>query len=236
MNNSTVAQVIGAITPAEGKFLYQMGADGPAGGVIVEIGSFQGKSTIFLASGSKRKRREKVYAIDPHRGSKVIGKKFSGPTYKTFLENLKKTQVRDWVVAIKKFSFEASSSWRRPIRLLFIDGNHTYAAVRRDILEWEPWVVPGGIIALHDALNPAEGVSRAIVKHLLNTKKLGRLGVVDSIFFGIKGAKKTWEDSLIDIGIRLTAKLLRWKVRGGRQYLVKRWLKRWLTFLTQLKP
>lgn len=227
--------VAGAITEREEQWLYQAAKTGPGQGVIVEIGSFLGKSTICLASGSKSRSREKVYAIDPHHGSRVIGKKFSGPTYKKFLTNLKMARVRNWIVPIRKFSFEASKNWKRPIRLLFIDGNHTYAAVRRDILDWEPWLVKGGVMALHDALNPADGVSRAVVKYLLNTKKLGKLGVVDSIFYGTKGGKKNWKDGVIEAGIRLVPKLLRSKLPGMRQYVVKRWLKRWLTFLTRLK-
>lgn len=225
-----MVKVVGAITDREAKWLYQAARKTSAKGVVVEIGSFLGKSTVALAKGAS-----KVYAIDPHLGGRVIGKKFSGPTYPKFLANLRLAGVRQKVVPIRKFSFEAIKNWKRPIRLLFIDGNHSYAAVRRDILDWEPWVVPGGIIACHDALNPAEGVSRAINKYLLDTKKLASLGVVDSIFYGIKGTDITWKDGWIETGIRLVARLLRLKLPGVRQYLVKRWLKRWLTFLTQLK-
>lgn len=227
--------VAGAITNREEQWLNQVAEKGLESGVIVEIGSFKGKSTIALAVGSKSAGREKIYAIDPHLGSKVIGKKFSGPTYKTFLTNLRAAKVRDWVVPIRKFSFEAIKTWRKPIRLLFIDGNHSYAAVRRDILDWEPWVVPGGVIACHDTLNPAEGVSRAISKYLLDTQKLVDVGVIDSIFYGIKDGKKQWKDGVIKFGIRLVPKLLRMRLPGMKQYVVKRWIKRWLTFLTQLK-
>lgn len=230
-----VASVAGAISNLEAKFLYNCARFGPGKGVIVEIGSFCGKSTIFLASGSKaRNNQDKVYAIDPHQGARAIERRFSGPTYKVFLGNLKAAKVRDWVQPIKKFSFEVSKNWKRPIRLLFIDGNHSYTAVRRDILEWEPWVQPDGIIAFHDALNPAAGVSRAIIKYLLDNNKLSQLGVVDSIFYGIKARKKRVKDRIMEVGIRLAAWLLRSKLPVVRQYLVKRWLKQLLTQLSRL--
>ena len=234
---SNSKSVVGAVTDLELELLYNLAGRGPGEGQIVEIGSFQGKSTIFLASGSKKAHREKVWAIDPHQGAYVMGRRFSGPTYKKFLDNLRRARVKDQVVVIRKFSDQAIKTWKKPIRLLFIDGNHSYAGVRKDILGWEPFLVAGGVIALHDALNPAVGPARAIVKLLLKDKRFSNLGVIDSIFYAIKRPARNWPEQInwwfFAKMMQLVSRWLRLKKRKFmRQYIVKRWLKRLLTRVT----
>ena len=58
--------------------------------------------------------------------------------------------LEDWIRAIDAPSQEAVKQWDGPIRLLFIDGDHSYEGCRRDFELWSPFVVPGGIIAFHD--------------------------------------------------------------------------------------
>src|SRR5215218_9929513 len=65
----TIADVEGYLTEQEGKLLYELAGGGTAPGVIVEIGSWKGKSTICLALGSKAGQGKIIYAIDPHTGS-----------------------------------------------------------------------------------------------------------------------------------------------------------------------
>lgn len=239
-----VAHVSGSTTGMESKLLYHLARKAEANGVVVEIGSFLGKSTIFLASGSKEAKQQKVYAIDPHAGAPVINKKFSGPTYQRFLRNIEGASVRDAVVPIKKTSDEAFRDWHRPIRLLFVDGDHAYQAVKRDLKQWGSFVVEKGVIALHDALNPGVGPPRAIVEVLLSQKDFSRFGVVDSIFYGTKMRPKTlfdWINWYFFAGaMRLTAALISFtsgsrprKIKTAvQQKLVKTWLKRWLTGVT----
>lgn len=234
----------GSTTKREGLWLYQLALAGPGKGVIVEIGSFLGRSTIYLARGSKAARREKVYAIDPHLGAPVINHKFSGPTYKLFLGNIRKAKVNKWVVPIKKTSAQARSNWKLPIRLLFIDGDHSIAGVKRDLLDWEPLVSDGGVIALHDAVNPGLGPIRGIVNVLLQSPRFSHLGAIDSMFFCVKippqGLRQWLNWYVFSQSMKLINNLLSAKVhgrimRGIQQYIVKRWLKRWLIFLTRLK-
>jgi len=63
------AAVEGWLARAEGKLLYRLAKRCTGRGVIVEIGSWKGKSTIWLASGSRAASRSKVHSIDPHTGS-----------------------------------------------------------------------------------------------------------------------------------------------------------------------
>ena len=66
-----VREVEGHISNLEGECLYHLARSSKTKGVIVEIGSWKGKSTIWLAKGAKAGNKNKVYAVDPHRGTTV---------------------------------------------------------------------------------------------------------------------------------------------------------------------
>lgn len=239
------AKVSGSTTLWESKLLYTLACRREAAGVVVEIGSFLGRSTIFLASGSKRARQQKVYAIDPHQGAPVINKKFSGPTYQRFLRNIEQSRVADMVVPIPQTSDKAFEDWRQPIRLLFIDGDHSYQAVRRDLKQWGQFVVDKGVIAVHDALNPGVGPPRAIVEVILAEKKFSQLGVIDSVFFAIKSPPQSAKDwinwYIFALAMNLVSSLIRFSSANVprrlktvvQQIIVKTWMKRCLTAITQ---
>src|SRR3989338_2899505 len=130
-----------------GCFLYDLARKGSGQGAIVEIGSYHGASTCCLAAGSKAANREKVYAVDPqlmHRGQALE-------------ENLRTAGVTAWVEVCRDFSQPAARRWPRDqkIRLLFIDGDHSYVGAKTDFLEWEPFVCKDGWIVFHD-FSPAE--------------------------------------------------------------------------------
>lgn len=151
-------EIDGWLTELEGAALYHATMYGPGEGKIVEIGSFKGKSTIWLAKGSKRLGREKVYAIDTHLGSpehRPGGELAShmppeGTTEFVFRQNIKNADVEDWVVPLVTSSENALKSWRNPIRFLFIDAEHAYEAIRNDFRGWQQHVVIGGLITFHD--------------------------------------------------------------------------------------
>ncbi len=148
----------GWLTELEGASLYHAAAYGPSKGQIVEIGSFKGKSTIYLAKDSRRLGRELVYTIDTHLGSpehQIGGELAShmpaeGTTEFVFRKNLEEAGVSDYVVPLIMSSDEALAYWRDPIRLLFIDANHAYSAVKNDFQGWQKYLVEGGIVAFHD--------------------------------------------------------------------------------------
>lgn len=116
-------------------------------GAIVEIGSFKGKSTIALALGSQYLTTSKrmVYAIDPFTHP-VLPANYA----EDFVLNLGKAGVTPYVTAIKKPSELAYEDCPPSICVLFVDGDHSYEGVTRDIIHYAPRVVPGGIIAFHD--------------------------------------------------------------------------------------
>lgn len=163
------ADIEGYLKPSEGYALMMLAAGGSGRGEIVEIGSFLGRSTCWLAMGSKAAEREKVTAIDHFKGSKEhqSGKKFEcsvlveeGTTFNRFRENLKAVEVEDHVRPIRAASEDAVVGWTEPVRLLFIDGDHDYESTKKDFELWSKFVTPGGYICFHDVETTWPGVTQ----------------------------------------------------------------------------
>ena len=77
-------------------------------------------------------------------------------------------------------SAEAASQWQGPIRLLFIDGDHSYEASRQDLELWSPFVVPHGLICFHD-IPGWEGVTRFYRELMSRTTAYREAGTVLSM-------------------------------------------------------
>ncbi|WP_428559038.1 MAG: class I SAM-dependent methyltransferase [Solidesulfovibrio sp. DCME] len=152
------AAIEGFLDPIEGYALLLLAQYGPGVGAIVEIGSFAGRSTAYLARGSRRGRREKVVAVDHFQGSPEhqpgggheAPLVTQGRLYAAFEANLARVGERDRVHALCQGSAAAVAGWSHPIRLLFIDGDHGFAASRQDFESWSPFLVPQGLAVFHD--------------------------------------------------------------------------------------
>jgi len=147
--------IYGWLTEKQAKWLFEMASTAQSG-VIVEIGSCYGRSTVCLGLGASLvNSNNKVYSIDPHTGGKGFREKLedkdSYSSLEGFKNNLKRFLLNEKVVPIIKTSADALSEWHgHKISLLFIDGWHTYDAVKHDILGWSKHVVSEGIVAMHD--------------------------------------------------------------------------------------
>jgi MMP 1-O-methyltransferase len=144
-------------------------------GPVLEVGSYCGKSAIYLAAGLRGARargvRQQVITVDHHRGSEEHqqGWEYHDPTLVDpatgridTLPRLRATLaaagVEDDVVAIVGRSADVARLWRMPLGMLFIDGGHTDAAAQWDYEGWAPWVAFGGALAIHDVFpDPADG-------------------------------------------------------------------------------
>lgn len=156
----------GFLLNVEGYLLMLLAKHGPGEGEVVEIGSFMGKSTCWLASGLAQAARGKVTAIDTFQGSaehqadphlkKVLAE---GKLFDAFEVIIKQNGLNGQVQPVVGDSHEVARTWDRPIRLLFIDGDHSYQGVSRDFADWENFVAPGGILCLHD-VGDWEGVTK----------------------------------------------------------------------------
>jgi predicted O-methyltransferase YrrM len=157
--NQLQENVEGFLLDIQGFMLMLLAEHGPGMGAIVEIGSFKGKSTCWLARGAKNALREKVYAIDHFAGSPehLPGMPIedrdiaaTGSTFEVFQRNVAQMDLADFIVPIVSSSSDAARAWESPIRLLFIDADHSYEASKLDFDLWSPYVIPGGLVAFHD--------------------------------------------------------------------------------------
>jgi MMP 1-O-methyltransferase len=172
----TAAEAATGFMPvAEGLALFETAEYYAPVGPVLEVGSYCGKSAIYLAAGVRGARargvRQQVVTVDHHRGSEEHqpGWEYHDPTLLDpatgridTLPRLRATLaaagVEDDVVAIVGRSADVARLWRMPLGMLFIDGGHTDAAAQWDYEGWAPWVAFGGALAIHDVFpDPADG-------------------------------------------------------------------------------
>jgi hypothetical protein len=157
-----IAATEGQMTSAEAELLYRLAREA-AGGCIVEIGSFRGKSTIALALGARAEGGARVYAVDPYLPFVGLRGGHFGPRDKTaLLTTLLLADVAEQVWLLHTPSEQAARGWAEPIALLWVDGDHSYQAVRTDLASWGRFLVPGGLVAFHDSVDERLGPYRVI--------------------------------------------------------------------------
>lgn len=133
--------------------------------VCVEIGSARGNSACAVASALKENGSGKLYAIDPHIPTDW-NDEHSVDTFATLRANLGRLGLVEQVEIVRSMSDEAAASWRLPIDLIFIDGDHTYEGVKRDWDLFTPHVGTFGVVVFHDTiwdLRPPSNWDRAAV-------------------------------------------------------------------------
>ncbi|MBA2281463.1 MAG: class I SAM-dependent methyltransferase [Actinomycetota bacterium] len=183
---AAVDGVDGWLSEGQVRRLFEATGAVPAGGRIVEIGSFRGRSTIVLglAAGSD----VEIVAIDPHAGNDRGPQEISGYEAEaaddrtTFLANLERAGVADRVRPVRKFSSDAHGDVADPIDLLWVDGAHRFGPARADLRDWGRRVRPGGALLVHDSWSSI-GVTLALVVALASGRTWrydGRVGSLAS--------------------------------------------------------
>ena len=179
---SLVESIPGWLTRREANLLYNFARRCTGKGVILEIGSWKGKSTVCLAQGSRDGAGVPVHAVDPFTGSSEHGQVF---TFPEFQDNIQRSGVSSLIVPHKKTSEGAAQGWTKPIELLWIDGAHEEEFVRLDYTLWAPHLVQGGVIAFHDSTDP--GVWPVIDAFLFMGNSFRRIRFIDGITYAEKG-------------------------------------------------
>jgi predicted O-methyltransferase YrrM len=144
-------------------------------GRFIEIGSWLGKSTCFMAEVIKENNLPvKFYTVDTFLGEinatdqQEIVQKEGGNIYNRFLHNMKDGGVLDYVTALMMTSEEASKLFDdESFDFIFIDAEHLYENVKQDLNNWYPKLKKGGIFAGHDY---REGVQKAVDEFFENKK------------------------------------------------------------------
>lgn len=183
--------VEGHLADREAEWLYFAAATCRAEGEVVEVGSFKGKSAICLAKGIEVSGSGgRVIAMDPHCAPAptdpgLRGAQSSEPEMKA---NLARAGVADLVDVRVQYSKDAARTWQSPIRLLWLDGDHTLEGVQADFDCWTPHLSEGGILAMHDVLHRFEGPASVFLQHVLRSPGWAGIGFVKSIGFARKAA------------------------------------------------
>lgn len=160
----------GFLDPEEGACLYRQALDLPGRVPCLEIGSYCGKSTLYLGTAC-RERGAVLFAVDHHRGSEEHqpGEAYHDPdlalpggegvdTFRVFRDTLFRADLESTVVPIVAPSAVVAEAWATPLGLVFIDGGHSMEAALTDYRCWAPRLMTGGILAIHDIFpDPADG-------------------------------------------------------------------------------
>lgn len=147
----------------------------PNGGSIVEIGSYLGASSLVISRANKKNT---LYCIDTWNNDAMSEGYWD--TMSAFLHNTRHCKN---IVPLRMWSTEAVDKVPQDIDMLFVDGNHTYEGVKKDIDLYFPKIKTGGIIAMHD-IGWAEGVNRVIKEDIM--PNISESGTLPNLFWGRK--------------------------------------------------
>lgn len=162
--------VRGFLDPEEGRVLFEQARLAPGRAPCLEIGSYCGKSTLYLGAGCAE-RDAVLFAVDHHGGSEEHqpGEAYFDPDLATsdgrgvdtlpiFRDTLRRAGLEQTVVPVVAPSAVAARAWATPLALVFIDGGHSMQAALTDWRCWAPQLMVGGILAIHDIFpDPADG-------------------------------------------------------------------------------
>lgn len=202
-----ISPIGGWLTKSEGEYLYSTAKDLSSKSIILEIGSWKGRSTICLAKGSQDGSKPIIYAIDPHTGSSEHKKWFGEVnTYKEFINNLKKSNVFSLVKPIKKTSEIFAKEFNAKIDFVLVDGAHEYSMVKKDYELWFPRLKNNRYIAFHDCWH-APGVHLLTAYVLITSSKIIKPRIVDTLSIFEKVNKNTTLNRIENIAF-ITYRLL----------------------------
>jgi predicted O-methyltransferase YrrM len=186
----------GWLSRPEGRRLWLLARNCAGRGAIVEIGSWKGKSTIWLANGSRAGSKTKIHAIDPHTGSTEHQRDYGKVwTFDEFQRNIKAAGVEDLIVPHVDFSENVVRTFNEPVELIFVDGLHEYEGVKADFEAWFPKVIEGGVMAFHDTTGWS-GPRQLVVERVFRSPHFKHIGFSRSITYGTKTAQNSAFDRL----------------------------------------
>jgi predicted O-methyltransferase YrrM len=168
-------------------------ARGSGGPTVVEIGSWQGRSTIVIARALRARRSGLVHAIDPHRRTAIHESTGVEDTYAAFLANIRDAGLSDHVRPLRLRSSDARPQFAdRSVDVLLVDGAHGYDDVVRDIDEWTPALADGATVAFHDVRSYG-AVRRALAGSVVRfPSPFGNLRMVDELLLADFRPRGRW--------------------------------------------
>jgi hypothetical protein len=160
-----------------------------------------------------------VVAVDPHSAPAVTdyGHGTQQSSWDDFRTSLRTAGVENSVEAHRAYSRDLAPAWTRPIRFLWIDGDHTYRGAKDDIDLFRAHLTHGAIVALHDVLHTFEGPVRVFAEELLGSDQFGPAGLCGSIGWAQyrPGDGRQWRQARARLATRVR-RLIPF-VKGGRE-------------------
>jgi MMP 1-O-methyltransferase len=157
----------------EGLALHDAGCDGGRLGPLLEVGTYCGKSAVYLGAAA-RQAGTVLFTVDHHRGSEenqagwdhhdrevVDPETGLMDTLPFFRRTMLAADLEDVVVGVVGFSVPVARAWRTPLGFLFIDGGHAEDVALADYTHWSPHVLPGGVLAIHDVFEDPQAGGQA---------------------------------------------------------------------------
>jgi len=162
LDQTLIEKTKGFLDPEEGSELFAIAREASRMGPCLEIGSYCGKSAIYLGQGCKTNNGI-LFSIDHHRGSEEQqpGEEYFDPalfdyrvfavdTLAAFRQTLTAAGLEATVVPIVCRSEIAARAWATPLSLVFIDGGHSLEAALTDYYCWHRHLMKGGYLLIHD--------------------------------------------------------------------------------------
>lgn len=177
---AAAASVDGWLSETQGAALFDRAARCSGRGAIVEIGSWKGRSTIWLAYGA-RVAGQRVFAVDPHMSSREDP---AARTFDEFAQNIRRAGIEDSVTPLVMTSRAAAGVVEGAVELLFIDGDHGDAGAELDANVWLPRLVEGGVVLMHDVVTASyTGPRKVFRRHICwgagyaDVERVGSMGI-----------------------------------------------------------
>lgn len=133
--------------------LYRQAVSEFDSGTFVEVGSWKGRSSVFLGVEIINSGKPiKLYCVDTWKGSvehQGMDCLKNDSLYEEFIDNIK--PLTSVIVPMRLPSLEAAKQFEdNSIDFVFIDASHEYEDIKADIAAWYPKVKIGGLFAGHD--------------------------------------------------------------------------------------
>ena len=165
-----IHNVKGFLDEEEAGLLYRLALEASKSSPCLEIGSYCGKSAVFLGTAC-RENKNVLFSIDHHTGSEEQqpGQEYFDPdlldketgkidTLRLFRKTIDDFDLGNAVIPVIGRSDVIGHAWNTPLGLIFIDGSHAYESVLNDYQIWAKHIIPGGYLVFHDIFpDPAQG-------------------------------------------------------------------------------